>query len=177
MWEVLLCCCCLVALQFAIKISQKFKKSYVQFFKAITRRASCLVISSLKMMVSPLKMRASSCAVVRTYFWVVLTCFVVIFWQVFNFQSDWRGYELKPASHSKTRMRKANWKDNLVRSDVCWITFSFFQVIESTTWYWIIKIIQLVIICNAKVCNVCCSRCWGRSWKVMYKIMSLSSYI
>ena len=133
---------------------------------------SCLVISSLKR-VSPLKIRVSFCIVLRTYFWLVLTYFIVIFWHVFNFQSDWRGYELKPTSHSKTRMRKANWKDNLVRSDVWWISFCFFQVIEPMTWCWIIKNFPLAIRCNTKVCNVCCSRCWGRCWKVMYKITLL----
>ena len=63
----------------------------------------------------------------------VLTYFIMIFWRVFNFQSDWCGDELEPASHSKTRMGKANWKDNLVRSNVRWITFCFFQVIEPMT--------------------------------------------
>ena len=87
MRENLLCCCSLVALQFATKISQVVQKVVLTVFSSSHKTS---VVSrdliSQKGLTSQDESFVLHCA--KNILLRVLTYFIVIFWHVFNFQSD-----------------------------------------------------------------------------------------
>lgn len=82
---------------------------------------------------------------------------------VFNLQSYWCWKKLEPPWHIKTRMWKTDRKDNLICSDVPWVSHGLFNAVESAACCWVIKRIKLWQISYTYICQMwwCSSRSWS----------------
>ena len=91
--------------------------------------------------------------------------FVIILMKfiVFNLQSYWCWKKLEPPWHIETRMWKTDRKDNMICSDVPWVTHGLFNAVESAACCWVIKRIKLWQISYTYICQMwwCSSRSWS----------------